>query len=63
MDCALLIFCSSNWKRHLATDQGIRVQILGRRPLHGAITQLVECLLCKQKVRGSSPLSSTSKTP
>ena len=26
---------------------------------HGGITQLVECLLCKQKVAGSNPVTST----
>ena len=26
----------------------------------GAVTQLVECLLCKQKVEGSNPFSSTN---
>ena len=27
---------------------------------HGGITQLVECLLCKQNVAGSNPTTSTS---
>lgn len=30
---------------------------------HGALTQLVECLLCKQNVRGSIPLGSTVHCP
>ena len=28
--------------------------------LHGGITQLVECLLCKQDVAGSNPATSTN---
>ena len=33
-----------------------------RRPVRGAIAQLVERRLCKPEVRGSSPLSSTSSS-
>ena len=34
-----------------------------RKPRLGSLTQLVECLLCKQDVRSSILLGSTTRTP
>ncbi len=46
----------------LSTPVNLTSRIAGRRK-HGAMAQLVAHLLCKQGVRGSSPLSSTHGKP
>ena len=38
----------------------VRFHLLPPKYLSGGITQLVECLLCKQNVAGSNPTTSTN---
>ena len=55
-------------ERHVAPHVIIRLWRHGHEPGRvsdalGALTQLVECDLCKVEVRGSSPLCSTAELP
>jgi hypothetical protein len=43
-------------------ERGWEVYARSDASLHGAVAQVVERLLCKQQVRGSSPRSSTTNT-
>ena len=52
-------FHSFNWLKYRTVTPKTRVQIPLESP-HGAVVQLGEHLLCKQKVVGSIPTSSTN---
>lgn len=54
-----LITCTMSDRRAAPADGKFAIICRPSGAPHGDITQLVECLLCKQEVRGSSPRIST----